>query len=318
MKKLLVYLFLIGVLGSLLCGLYLNRVLFKPLPYHTPFVFELEKGTSAQELAIELTKRNLVPHPFLARLAMRFYGFDTHLKAGEYAFDPQMSLKSILEKLTSGKVVMHRLTLAEGLTSAQMLNLIDTNDFLSGSITETADEGELFPETYTFAKGESKNNIIKKAKKQMHKTLHTVWQQKDPNIPLKNTKELLILASLIEKETGINAERTKVASVFYNRLKINMLLQTDPTVIYALTMGHSDLGRALTRKDLKFDSPYNTYLYPGLPPSPICNPGLKALTAAAHPEDTPYFYFVADGKGGHRFAKTLAEHNQNIKLWLNN
>ena len=247
---------------------------------------------------------------------MRFYGFDTRLKAGEYLFEPKMSLKDILEKLTSGKVIMHKLTLPEGLTSAQMLALIDKNELLSGKITQSVSEGELFPETYAFAKGESKNEIIKKAKKQMQKNLNKVWQQRNPDIIIRNKEELLIMASLIEKETGVNAERTKVASVFYNRLNINMPLQTDPTVIYALTYGQTDLGRSLTRKDLNFDSPYNTYLYKGLPPTPICNPGLKALQAAANPEQTPYFYFVADGNGGHRFATTLNEHNQNIRLWL--
>ena len=316
MKKLLTFIILVCVIGGLGSHYYIDSVLFKPLSYQTSFIFEISKGTSAQGVAEALTSKNLAPHPIVARLAMRFYGFDTRLKAGEYLFEPKMSLKDILEKLTSGKVIMHKLTLPEGLTSAQMLALIDKNELLSGKITQSVSEGELFPETYAFAKGESKNEIIKKAKKQMQKNLNKVWQQRNPDIIIRNKEELLIMASLIEKETGVNAERTKVASVFYNRLNINMPLQTDPTVIYALTYGQTDLGRSLTRKDLNFDSPYNTYLYKGLPPTPICNPGLKALQAAANPEQTPYFYFVADGNGGHRFATTLNEHNQNIRLWL--
>ena len=187
---------------------------------------------------------------------------------------------------------------------------------LTGKITESALEGQLLPETYTFAKGETRDNIIKKAKADMEKNLDEIWQKRAEGLPLKDKNELLILASLIEKETGINAERGKVASVFYNRLKIDMPLQTDPTVIYAITLGKSDLGRALTRKDLQTESPYNTYLYKGLPPTPICNAGRAALEAAANPTDTPYFYFVADGNGGHRFAKTLTEHNNNVRLWL--
>lgn len=316
MKKLLTFVFLILCFAAALAWHTVNQALFKPLSYQKPIIFELPKGSSAQKVAAELVRQNLAPHPVLALLAMRFYHFDTRLKAGEYLLEPKMSLKEILEKLTSGKVIMHRLTLPEGLTTAQILSLIANNHLLSGSVTEQADEGDLLPETYTFAKGDPKNTIVQKAKKQMQKTLRKVWQQRDTNIPLQNEKELLILASLIEKETGINAERGKVASVFYNRLNINMPLQTDPTVIYALTGGQTILNRPLKRKDLEIESPYNTYKNSGLPPTPICNPGTQAIQAAAHPETTPYFYFVADGNGGHRFAKSLTEHNQNIRLWL--
>lgn len=293
-----------------------DRALLKPLPYGKPLTFDLKKGTSAQSVAKELVQKNLAPHPLFVRLAMRFYDLDKNLKAGEYLLEPHMSLKDILQKLTSGKVIIHKITLVEGLTTAQMLALIEKNKLLSGHITEHPTEGELLPETYTFTKGETKNAIIKRAKSQMQKTLDALWQQRAENVPLQSKEELLILASLIEKETGVNAERGKVASVFYNRLNINMPLQTDPTVIYALTLGQSALNRPLKRKDLEIDSPYNTYKYKGLPPTPICNPSVLAIQAAANPETTPYFYFVADGNGGHRFAKSLSEHNQNIRLWL--
>jgi len=316
MKKLLAFVFLVLCFVGAFTWHAVNQALLKPLDYQKPIVFELKKGASAQTVATQLVRQNLAPHPILVRLAMRFYHFDTRLKAGEYLLEPKMSLKEILEKLTSGKVIMHKLTLPEGLTTAQMLSVIENNTLLSGNLSEQADEGALLPETYTFAKGEPKNTIVQKAKKQMQKTLSRVWQQRDTNIPLQNEEELLILASLIEKETGVNAERGKVASVFYNRLNIDMPLQTDPTVIYALTRGQTTLNRPLKRKDLEIESPYNTYKNKGLPPTPICNPGILALQAAAHPETTPYFYFVADGNGGHRFAKSLTEHNQNIRLWL--
>lgn len=316
MKKFITFIFCLILLGAFFAYRYVRSAFLTPLAYSSPIVFELEKGTSASKIALKLTNEHLAPHPILVRLAMRFYGFDTRLKAGEYLLEPNMCLKDILQKLTSGQVIMHRLTLPEGLTTVQMLKIIDGNKFLSGRITDTPAEGDLLPETYTFVKGTSKSTIIKNAKKQMQKAIQNAWQERNPNIPLQNQQELLILASLIEKETGVNAERAKVASVFYNRLNIDMPLQTDPTVIYALTQGLSDLNRSLTRKDLQIDSPYNTYKYKGLPPSPICNPGIKAIVAAANPESTPYFYFVADGNGGHRFAKTLAEHNQNIRLWL--
>lgn len=295
---------------------YVNKHLFQPLEYKTSLVFEIQKQETAKNIATNLCQNNLAPFPLFARFAMRLYGFDKKLKAGEYLLDPQLSLKDILEKLTSGKVMMHRLTIPEGLTTFKILQMIDQNEFLSGDITETVKEGEFFPETYTFAKGETKNNIIKKAKLLMQKTLTDHWNKRTKDLPLKDQRQLLILASIIEKETGLNAERGKVASVFINRLKLDMPLQTDPTVIYALTLGKKDLDRPLVKKDLSFDSPYNTYLYKGLPPTPICNPGVKAIEAATNPENTDFFYFVADGNGGHRFAKTLSDHNKNVQLWL--
>ena len=150
----------------------------------------------------------------------------------------------------------------------------------------------------------------------MDKVLDQAWNNRDESVPVKNKYELLILASIIEKETSLPEERALVASVFANRLKIGMRLQTDPTVIYALTLGKSDLGRSLTRKDLQIDSPYNTYQNLGLPPTPICNPGAESIWAAAHPADTDFIFFVADGNGGHNFARTLGEHNRNVKNWV--
>lgn len=315
MKKLFALVLICLIVAAFGAFKYVETVLFSPL-INEPVVFEIAKRSSAQKTAEKLAENNFAPHPLFARLAMRFYGYDTRLKAGEYLLEKDMSLKDVLEKLTSGKVIMHQLTLPEGLTTMQMLTLIEQNEFLAGDISEKVAEGEMLPETYTFAKGESRNNIVKKAKSDMQKALNRAWENRAENLPLKDKFELLILASIIEKETGVNAERGKVSSVFINRLNIDMPLQTDPTVIYALTLGKSDLGRSLKHKDLEIDSPYNTYLYKGLPPTPICNPGLKAIEAAANPSNTPYLYFVADGNGGHRFGKTLSEHNTNIRLWL--
>ena len=174
----------------------------------------------------------------------------------------------------------------------------------------------MLPETYHFSRGESRNSILLKAKQAMRTALAEAFAGKDEALPLQSTEELLILASIVEKETGLACERGKVASVFANRLKLGMKLQTDPTVIYALTKGEKPLGRPLYRRDLQVDSPYNTYLYAGLPPAPICSPGREAIRAAARPDKTKYLYFVADGiSGGHRFAKSLAEHNKNVALY---
>ena len=315
MKKFFAFILIVFVASVVVTLTYVDRALFKSVVTES-VVFEIQKGGSAQKTAQKLADQKFVSHPILALLAMRFYGFDKNLKAGEYLIEKGMTLKDILQKLTSGKVIMHQLTLPEGLTTAQMLALIEQNEFLSGTVTQNVLEGEMLPETYTFAKGKTKDSIIKKAKADMQKALDEIWQKRAEDLPLKDKNELLILASIIEKETGVNAERQMVASVFINRLNIDMPLQTDPTVIYAITGGKTDLKRSLKRNDLSIDSPYNTYLYKGLPPTPICSPGKAALEAAADPAQTQYLYFVADGKGGHRFAKTLSEHNENIKLWL--
>lgn len=315
MKKFLI-LCLLGILALTVAGSQLIREIRQPLPLTAPLTIELKPGSGIRSLATALTEQNAVRHPLLVRLSARFYGYDSRLKAGEYNIKPGMSLLDVLQNIADGKVVLHRLTLAEGLTSAQMLQLIANHPLLSGDISEPAAEGELLPETYSFHKGASRNQIIKNAKQAMKQAVKSAWQNRAENLPLDSSQELVILASIVEKETAVDTERGKVSSVFINRLNKNMLLQTDPTVIYALTMGQRELGRPLKRKDLSVDSPFNTYKYAGLPPAPICNPGLSSLEAAAHPEDTPYLYFVADGKGGHNFARSLNEHNRNVQHWI--
>jgi len=190
---------------------------------------------------------------------------------------------------------------------------VQANPYLAGDITLDLKEGEILPETYHFTRGEQRNTILEKARQAMKKTLTEAFNGRAENLSIHSEQELLILASIVEKETGITTERPQVASVFVNRLNIGMKLQTDPTVIYAVTNGTMELDRPIYKRDLAYDSPYNTYVYAGLPPTPICSPGKAAIEAAAHPDSTPYLYFVADGEtGGHRFAKSLAEHNENV------
>lgn len=287
-----------------------------PLPITEPVVVEMPKGGNITALAKNLQKEGVVKYPLWVRFISRLHGYDRRLKAGEYQLVAGMSLMDVLDKVSSGKVVLHRLTLPEGLTTAQMLKLIANDDMLSGEITEPVKEGEMLPETYTFHKNASRNDVIRQAKSALQKALEKAWNGRAENLPLNSPDELLTLASIIEKETSVTSERGKIASVFINRLNKGMLLQTDPTVIYAITEGKSDLGRSLKRSDLAIDSPYNTYKYAGLPPTPICNAGLQALQAAAHPEDTPYLYFVASGDGDHNFATNLNEHNRNVQSWL--
>ncbi len=276
----------------------------------------IPKGAPLSKTAALLAENGVIDNACWFELYARLYGLAGRIKAGEYAFSGSVSIKSAAEKLVKGDVVVHSITIPEGKALAEIKKILAENSFLDGDITLPVAEGEILPETYHFTKGESRNSILAKARAAMRQALAEAFSGRDDGLPLKSAEELLILASIIEKETGLKSERGKVASVFVNRLKIGMRLQTDPTVIYAVTGGRLPLGRPLYKKDLAYDSPYNTYLYAGLPPAPICSPGREALFAAAHPEKTPYLYFVADGvSGGHRFAKSLPEHNINVGLY---
>lgn len=274
----------------------------------------LDRGVTVRRMSENLEKAGVISSSLLFRIVVRGLGVDKRLKAGEYMFPPRINMIQVANQLLNGEVYYRKITLPEGLTSVQMTELIKNDPNLSGEITIDAPEGSMLPETYSFSKGDSRNSIVLQAQKAMDKVLETVWQ--DNRVPiLKNKEELVILASIVEKETGLPEERRDVAAVFVNRLNKGMMLQTDPTVIYALTLGQSDLGRPLYKKDLEIDSPYNTYRNYGLPPKPICNPGKEAIIAAANPSDADYLFFVASGSGGHRFARSLSEHNENVAAY---
>ena len=272
----------------------------------------VKKGDTSYSVGSDLQKNGIIRNATLFRITSKLYGLDKTLKTGEYEFYPQESLFAIIQKIGNGEVIYRKITLAEGLTAKQMIEIIAKEEMLSGEITLNVKEGEMLPETYSFVRGDPKNNIIEQAKNAMTKAVEEIWNNRAVNTPLKNKHELVKLASIVEKETGLAQERGLVASVFSNRLQKGMKLQTDPTVIYALTLGQKDLGRPLTRKDLAYDSPYNTYLYYGLPPTPICSPGIAALKATANPEVSNYLYFVASGKGGHNFSSSLKQHNDHV------
>lgn len=273
----------------------------------------IPKGASSALVAENLSEAGVISHPLIFRIYARVVGLDKQLKAGEYQFMPGVAIIDTLEKIANGEVYYHKITIPEGLTSGQIMYMISSYPGLSGEIDLDIKEGELLPETYSFELGATRNSILLQAKTAMKKAKEEIWQLRNEKLPIKNEEEMLVLASIIEKETGIPEERRLVSSVFINRLKKGMRLQTDPTVIYALTEGESDFGRKLSRADLQVDSPYNTYKNYGLPPGPICNPGKEALLAAIQPEQTNFLYFVANGKGGHNFAASLNEHNTNVQ-----
>lgn len=312
LKKLI----LLAIVLSCLSFLMFNHLSVRQGPLAEQKLLMVKKGMSLPAVAKMLHKNNVIDFWPVFYLKARLNGIDKKLRAGEYLFNPAISINETLEKIASGDVYYHSITLPEGMTTGKFLFLIQSEENLDGDITLMPKEGEMLPETYKFEKGASKDSLIKQAMDAMERVKKQAWDNRESSLPIKNAKEMMILASIIEKETALSSERAKVASVFVNRLKKGMRLQTDPTVIYAITEGIEDFGRSLRKKDLRIDSPYNTYRYYGLPPTPICNPSQASVEAAVHPENTEFLYFVANGKGGHNFAKTLKEHNQNVRNWL--
>ncbi|MDP6352529.1 MAG: endolytic transglycosylase MltG, partial [Alphaproteobacteria bacterium] len=237
------------------------------------------------------------------------------LQAGEYRLEAAVSPRAVMEQLVAGRTVVHRLTVPEGLTSAEIVALVETDDALSGIVAARPPEGSLLPETYHFARGDDRSALLARMAAEMTRALGELWSARSADLPLDTVGDALILASIIEKETGLAIERPRIAGVFVNRLRKGMRLQSDPTVVYGLTGGDGPLDRALTRADLAQAHAYNTYIIKGLPTGPIANPGRASIAAALNPEETEDLYFVADGSGGHAFARTLAEHNRNVARW---
>ena len=234
------------------------------------------------------------------------------LKAGEYLFTTHASLRDVIETIAQGKVVQHQITIPEGLTSEQIVARLLDNEILTGNVKEVPREGSLLPDSYNFNRGFTREQMIQRMRQAQDRLLREVWERRHSDLPLKSPDQLVVLASIIEKETGKPEERTRIAAVFANRLKQKMKLQSDPTIIYGLVFGKGSLGRALTKSDIAQPSAYNTYLIDGLPPGPIANPGRASIEAAANPARTKELYFVADGTGGHAFADSYDQHLKNV------
>jgi UPF0755 protein len=236
----------------------------------------------------------------------------SELKPGEYAFQKNASLRSVIATMVDGKVVQHSVTIPEGLTSEQIVARLSENDIFAGSINEIPREGTLLPETYKFPRGTTRDQVIARMQQAQKRLVAEVWEHRNPDIPVKTTEQLVTLASIIEKETGKADERSRVAAVYVNRLRQKMKLQSDPTIIYGLVGGTGTLGRPIKRSEITQPSPYNTYVVDGLPPGPIANPGRASLEAAANPARTRDLFFVADGSGGHSFTETYDQHQKNV------
>ena len=270
----------------------------------------IPRGTPVT-VADALVEAGVIRNKWLLVAAAELTRSDGSLHAGELAFPARANLRSVLDVLRTARPVEHRLTIPEGLTAAQIAQLLDHAEATTGE-TPMPTEGMTMPDTYAYEYGATRAGILARATAAMSRALAQIWAQRDPGLPLASPAQLLTLASIVERETARPDERPHVAGVFLNRLRLGMKLQTDPTVIYAVSNGAGVLTRALSRADLDVDSPYNTYRYGGLPPGPIASPGLASLVAVAHPTATNDLYFVADGQGGHNFARTVDDHNRNV------
>lgn len=286
-----------------------------PGPNQSEVIVDVPRGLGVRGISNILAQQNVIDDPLIFFLQVRVRNAARALKAGEYAFPPAVTVDQAIDILQSGRAVQYELTVAEGLTSQQIMALVNEHPVLVGTLDVVPPEGTLLPETYAFPRGFKRQALLQQMKTSMQDLLLDRWEGRADDLPISTPLEAVILASIVEKETGVADERPLVASVFHNRLRKGMRLQSDPTVIYGIVGGAANLGRLLTRADLKQDTPFNTYVIPALPPTPIANPGRAAIEAVLNPETSDYFYFVADGTGGHAFAQTLQQHNRNVAAW---
>jgi UPF0755 protein len=308
------------VLACLALGLYFFvKVQFdKPGPLGTSVVFAVPKGEGVSVMSERLEREGVIddrPIFMTSILYFKYLRGTGNVKAGEYEFRKNATMREVLDTLVQGRSIEHKVTLAEGLTSQQIVEKIMANPDLHGDITEIPAEGSLLPDTYKFGRDDTRQDIIERMRAAQAKFLAKLWEERDPDIVVQTPEEALVLASIVEKETGRADERPHIASVFQNRLRKNMRLQSDPTIIYGLVGGKGMLDHPIQQDELDRDTPYNTYKINGLPPTPIACPGRAAIEAVLKPAKTKDLYFVADGTGGHVFAASLEEHNKNVVKW---
>ncbi|RFB96589.1 4-amino-4-deoxychorismate lyase [Rhizobium leguminosarum bv. trifolii] len=289
-----------------------------PGPLQTNTNFIIRNGAGLAEIASNLERNAIISDARIFRyLTATHLSAGESLKAGEYEIKARASMSDIMELLKSGKSILYSVSFPEGLTVRQMFNRMLEDQVLEGDLPAALpQEGSLRPDTYKFSRGTKRSEIIQQMAAAQQKIVDQIWDKRDSSLPLRSKEEFVTLASIVEKETGVADERAHVASVFLNRLGKGMRLQSDPTIIYGLFGGDGKpADRPIYQSDLKRETPYNTYVIKGLPPTPIANPGKDALEAVANPWKTQDLYFVADGTGGHVFAATLEEHNANVKRW---
>jgi UPF0755 protein len=281
-------------------------------PLQADRIVNIPRGSGMRDIADILSREGVIDQPWLFIGGVLVLKAREDLKAGEYEFKAHSSVRDVVATIVEGKVVAHQVSIPEGFTSEQIVARLVQDNVLAGDIKQIPREGSLLPDTYNFARGITREQMVQRMQQAQQRLLHEIWEHRAPDLPLKTPDQLVVLASLVEKETGKPEERTRVAAVFVNRLKQRMKLQSDPTIIYGLVGGKGTLGRPIMKSEIEQPTPYNTYIIDGLPPGPIANPGRASLEAAANPARTRELYFVADGTGGHAFAETYEQHQKNV------
>ena len=306
---------LVGAVAATGLVIWVRDSFHSPGPLESEATLVLDQGLGLAAIADRLAERGVIRDSLIFKIGVRLAGTHQGLRAGEYSFPPGISAHGVMSRLVAGRTVARRLTVPEGLTSVVVVRLVARAQGLDGPAPAPPEEGSLLPETYHYEHGDSRAGVVLRMTDALAETIAELWPRRAEALPYASPREAVILASIVEKETALPEERRRVAAVFVNRLRRGMRLQSDPTVAYGLTSGQAPLDRPLTRADLQTPSPYNTYLIDGLPPGPIANPGRESIEAVLDPIQSEELYFVADGTGGHAFARTLAEHNRNVARW---
>lgn len=313
-------LILIGLVGLVFVSSALSYQFKRPGPLQVTQTVSIPKGEGRIEIAQRLEREGIISsrYAFVAGYLMRS-GWRTKpgmdLKAGEYEIKKGSSMREVLDTLIKGKSVLYKVTIPEGLTSEQIVGRLNAAPNLTGEIIDIPSEGTVLPDTYSFSKNADRSELLARMMADHKKVVATLWENRQPDLPIATPEEAVILASIVEKETGRADERDRVASVFVNRLTKKMRLQSDPTIIYGIVKGKGSLGRPISKKDIAEKTEYNTYRINGLPPGPICNPGRAAISATLNPAKTENLFFVANETGGHTFTKTLKDHNAAVQKW---
>ena len=292
----------------------------KPGPLSEGVIFTVPAGAGLSRLSSDFEKNGIISSATYLKLNARLSGVGANIKAGEYKIPAGASMSDIIEIISSGQTVLYPITAPEGLTTAQILRILESSEHLKGQINLTPAEGALLPETYMTPRGMTRDALIRQMMQAQTELVDKLWDSRQDNLPIKTKREAIILASVVEKETGVTSERHEVAGVFTNRLRKGMRLQSDPTIIYGISKGEPLMNRAgkrrgIFRSEIDRKTPWNTYQIDGLPQTAICNPGKDSIAAVLQPATTKNLYFVADGSGGHAFASTLSGHNANVAKW---
>lgn len=287
----------------------------------------IPSGSSVARMGNLLLESGAIEDVREFRLAAKYLKSETSMKAGEFAIPSGASLKEVVEVLVEGKSLLYPITIPEGLTSAMILKRLASEEILSGDVPADIAEGVMLPDTYMVSRGEDRANVVRRMIAAQNTLIDKLWSERQAGIPIETKQQAIILASIVEKETGLAEERPQVAAVFTNRLRRSMRLETDPTIIFGVCMLHPDRcnngrlidkngkQRGIRRSELNMETGYNTYRIPALPPGPICNPGKDAIAAVLNPPQSKYIFFVADGTGGHAFAETHSQHLRNVANW---